>query len=122
MAMAMHLKKGTYKMSLFNQLKNNIIQDKKVANFLMGEVSGYMDNLADDGLIESPNYEDWDVLFEDIKAIKSFPYTMPHPPSLYQDILIENLVGEFESSRSNDYYSQTLKDYGINLADYEEVE
>ena len=110
------------KMSLFTQLKNNIIQDQKVANFVMGEVSGYMDNLADDGMVDSPNYEDWDCLFEDIKAIKVFPHTMPHPPSLYQDILIENLVGEFESSRSNDYYSQALKDYGINLADYEEGE
>ena len=117
MAMAMHLKKGIFNMSLLEQLKNNIIQDKKVANFLMGEVSGYMDNLADDGLIESPNYEDWDVLFEDIKAIKSFPYTMPHPPSLYQDILVENFAEDLESN-----HSDTLEDYGINLADYEEVE
>ena len=115
MAMAMHLKKGIYKMSLFNQLKNNIIQDQKVANFVMGEVSGYMDNLADDGLVDSPNYEDWDMLFEDIKAIKSFPHTMPHPPSLYQDILIENLWDDLESN-----HAQTLEDYGINLADYEE--
>ena len=103
-------------MSLFTQLKNNIIQDQKVANFVMGEVSGYMDNLADDGMIYSPDYEDWNVLFEDIKEIKVFPHTMQYPPSLYQDILIENLLGELESS-----HAQTLEDYGINLSDYEEV-
>ena len=116
MAMAMHLKKGIYKMSLFNQLKNNIIQDQKVANFVMGEVSGYMDNLADDGLIYSPNYEDWNILLNDLKTVNVFPHTMPYPPSLYQDILIENLEGELESES----YSQTLEDCGINLADYEE--
>jgi len=104
-------------MSLYKQLKNNIIQDQKVANFIISEVSGYMDNLADDGLIYSPDYEDWNILSNDLKAINVFPHKMPYPPSLYQDILIENLKGELESSS----YEQTLEDCGINLADYEEV-
>ena len=100
-------------MSLYNLLKNNIIQDQKIAKFLLNEISAYQDNLRDDGLIESPDYEDWEFLYNYIEDIKSFPHVLEFPNDLYRDVLLINLEGELEERKQ-----ELLQDYEINLNDY----
>ena len=103
-------------MSLHNLLKNNIIQDQKIAKFLLNEISAYQDNLRDDGLIESPDYEDWEFLYNYIEDIKSFPHVLEFPNDLYRDVLLINLEGELET-----YKEHLLEDYEINLEDYKNI-
>ena len=62
-------------MTLYNLLKKNIIQDEKVAKFVLNQISAYQDNLRDDGLVESPDYEDWEFIYNYVEGIKSFPHT-----------------------------------------------
>lgn len=100
-------------MTLYNLLKKNIIQDEKVAKFLLNEISAYQDNLRDDGLIESNDYEDWERIYNYIEGIKSFPHTIEYSFDLYRDVLLVNLDDELEM-----YKDSISEEYGINLNDY----
>ena len=100
-------------MTLYNLLKKNIIQDEKVAKFVLNQISAYQDNLRDDGLVESPDYEDWEFIYNYVEGIKSFPHTIEYSFDLYRDAFLINLEGELET-----YKKELLEDYDINLNDY----
>jgi hypothetical protein len=88
-----------------NFIKNlyaGIVPDKNTAEMIQDNISNIQNNMADDGLIDSPDYEDLQVAYDDLAQIvkdNKFPAKIELHTSandLYKSNVIENIESNYK--------------------------
>lgn len=88
-----------------NFIKNlyaGIVPDKNTAEMIQDNISNIQNNMADDGLIDSPDYEDLQVAYDDLAQIvkdNKFPTKIELHTSandLYKNNVIENIESNYK--------------------------
>jgi|TARA_X000001388_G_scaffold55301_1_gene40691 hypothetical protein len=112
--------KGDGILSLAKSLDKGIIPDKKVMEAIIDKIDNKLLDLRDEGLGDSPNSEDLQMVLEDLEELKksnSYPakidYFSNFSKDLY-DIEVENFIDDIKFS------DDVLNDYDIDIMDYVE--
>lgn len=87
--------------NFMRNLYAGIVPDKKTAELIQDNIDNIQQNMRDDGLINTPDYEDLDVAFNDLEKIVNndqFPAKMELHTSaedLYKNNVIENIDSNY---------------------------
>jgi len=86
----------------FAELYAGKINSQTIANAVTNEIEAHLEMYREDGLEDCPNYEDLEMILNDIQNAKSFPFQLTlHTTAedLYQNCIIENIEDLFSGGR-----------------------
>jgi len=92
--------------NLMRNLYAGIVPDKKTAEMIQDNIDNIQQNMRDDGLINTPDYEDLDVAFDDLGKIidgDQFPAKIELHTSaedLYKNNVIENIDSNYRGDEA----------------------
>lgn len=78
----------------FKDLYNGKINSSEIAEVVITEIENHLELYREDGLEDSPNYEDLENVLDQLSNAKSFPFQLQlHTTAedLYQNCIIENI-------------------------------
>ena len=87
---------------VINELYNGKINSQTIANAVANEIEAHLEMYREDGLEDCPNYEDLEMILNEIQAAESFPLQLTlHTTAedLYQNCIVENIEDLFSNGR-----------------------
>ena len=87
---------------VIQELYGGKINSQKIADAVTNEIEAHLEMYREDGLEDCPNYEDLEMILDDIQNAESFPFQLTlHTTAedLYQNCIIENIEDLFSSGR-----------------------
>ena len=112
------LTKGDGILSLAKSLDKGIIPDKKVMEVVLDKIDNKLLDLKDEGLGNSPDYEDLESVLDDLEQLKksdNYPAKIDYFQNFSKDLFDVQIEDFIEDIRFSD---DTLDEYGIDIMDY----
>ena len=116
------LTKGDGILSLAKSLDKGIIPDKKVMEVVLDKIDNKLLDLRDEGLGNSPDYEDLESVLDDLEQLKksdTYPAKIDYFQNFSKDLFDVQIEDFIEDIRFSD---DTLDEYGIDIMDYTKSE
>jgi len=116
------LTKGDGILSLAKSLDKGIIPDKKVMEVVLDKIDNKLLDLRDEGLGNSPDYEDLESVLDDLEQLKksdNYPAKIDYFQNFSKDLFDVQIEDFIEDIRFSD---DTLDEYGIDIMDYTKSE